>query len=306
MLALAVALLVAAPPASPLPGTTVTRSCGGSGQPYPQYAASSAGGATWIACRERGQILRANAAGKITARIAAPNVVSIAAGPEGVWAVAREQGRLFHVVGGRARPAATYGDETPYVFVAGGSVWVVVGAAGLVRVDPAHPSRSTQVSVGDGPSDVVSDGRSAWVICHRDHTLWRVGLASGRVTQLTTLPGDTPERLALVGGKLWITGRGTDLFRVDATAGAVESTIEIGVGGIDLVATTRGLWVAAAGAADDRLGLPVVTSLHRVDPASGKIVETIHPKRRTFANGLAASGGRVWIQDSVAGLLIRR
>src|SRR4051794_29170632 len=171
MLALAVALLLAAPPASPLRGATAPGSWGGWGQPYPQFAASSAGGATRIACRERGQILRANASGKITARLAAPNVVSVAAGAGGVSAVAREQGRLFHVVRGRARAVATYGDETPYVFAAGGSVWVVVGGSGLVRVDPAHPGRSTQSAVGDGPSDVVSDGTSAWVVCHRDHTL---------------------------------------------------------------------------------------------------------------------------------------
>jgi hypothetical protein len=301
----AAALHVAAP-VSPLPGTTAFRTCGGSGQPFPQFAVAASSSGVWVACREQGRVLHVSASGAVRARIAAPSVVSIASGPEGTWAVARDEGRLYHVTARKATAVATFPEETPYVFTAGGSVWVVVGAARLVRVDPRQPSRQTQVAVGDGASDVVSDGRTAWVICHRDHTLWRVDVATGGVRQLTALPGDTPERLARSRGKLWITGRGTDLMRVDPGTGKVERTIEIGVGGIDLAATGRDLWVAAANAADDRQGLPVLTALHRVDPGSGAIVATLRPKRRTYAGGLSAAGGALWIEDPVAGLLLRR
>jgi hypothetical protein len=303
---LVAAALTVAAPASPLPGTKAFRTCGGSGEPFPQFAVAASSSGAWVACRRQGRVLNVTASGAVRVRVAAPSAVSIAAGPEGVWAVARDEGRLYRVTARRATVVAIFAEETPYVFTAGGSVWVVVGAAGLVRVDPLKPSRQTQVAVGDGPSDVVSDGRSAWVICHRDHTLWRVDLASGAVRQLTTLPGDTPERLALSRGKLWITGRGTDLMRVDPETGKVERTIEIGVGGIDLAATSRGLWVATANAADDRQGLPVLTALHRVDPGSGAIVATLRPKSRTYAGGLSAAGGTLWIQDPVAGLLFRR
>jgi streptogramin lyase len=311
VIARVLALLVAAAlhvvaPASPLPGTKAFRTCGGSGQPFPQFAAAASSSGVWVACREQGRVLHVSASGAVRARIAAPSVVSIASGPEGTWAVARDEGRLYRVTARRATAVATFPEETPYVFTAGGSVWVVVGAAGLVRVDPRQPTRQTQVAVGDGPSDVVSDGRRAWVICHRDHTLWRIDLASGAVRQLTTLPGDTPERLALARGKLWITGRGTDLMRVDPETGHVERTIEIGVGGIDLAATGRDLWVAAANAANDRLGLPVLAQLHRIDPVTGAIRATLRPKRQTYAGGLSAAGGTLWLEDPVAGLLLRR
>jgi hypothetical protein len=51
--------------------------------------------------------------------------------------------------------------------------------------------------------------------------------------------------------------------------------------------------------------LPVLAVLHRLD-ATGAIRGTLRPTRQTYAGGVSAAGGTLWIQDSAAGLLLRR
>jgi hypothetical protein len=160
-----------------------------------------------------------------------------------------------------------------------------------------------RVQIGDGATDMVEDGDTLLVICHRDHTLWRVDPAADSAVKLSELPGDTPERLELAGGSLWVTGRGTDLLRVDPATGKTQETIEIGTGGIDLVAVGDALWVAVAEAEADRQGLPVLERLVSVDAASGAIREELAPSQTVNVNGLATDGEAVWIADVVAGVL---
>ena len=125
--------------------------------------------------------------------------------------------------------------------------------------------------MGDGAADLVFRGERVWVINHRDRGLVQIDAATNRPRRLTTVPGDAPERMAWAAGSLWVTGRGTDLLRLDPETGAVQATIEIGVGGIDVVAAAGALWVPARAAAADRRGFPTMTWLRRVDPATGKV-----------------------------------
>ena len=148
----------------------------------------------------------------------------------------------------------------------------------LLRIDPGTRRVVADIQVGDGTAALVTDGTHAWAVNHRDASLDRVDLATNAVTRLGRLPGEAPERMALFAGSLWITGRGTDLLRVDP---------------------------ATASAADDRSGLPVLEHLYAVDPATTTIAETLAPIGRLVVDGVATDGTTLWIADVVGGRLYR-
>ena len=114
-----------------------------------------------------------------------------------------------------------------------------------------------------------SPGRDAWVLTHRDNTLYRIETTTNAATRLATVGGGdaAAERLALLGGSLWITGRGVPLLEVDPETGATRRSIDIGGTGIDVVAAAGALWVPVRTAEVDRTGFPTMTALRRVTTA---------------------------------------
>jgi hypothetical protein len=109
--------------------------------------------------------------------------------------------------------------------------------------------------------------------------------------------------MAWAAGSLWLTGRGTDLLRLDPETGAVQATIEIGAGGIDVVAAAGALWVPARGAAADRRGFPTMAALQRVDPAAGTVTTVVRTSRRIDVHGLVPYGRGVLFSDNSGGFL---
>jgi hypothetical protein len=159
--------------------------------------------------------------------------------------------------------------------------------------------------VGDGPADMVFTGTAAWVINHRDRGHVRIALGSNAVSNVATIPGDAPERMALAAGRLWITGRGTDLLVVEPTSGAVEATVDVGASGIDVVAAGGSLWVPARSAAVDRSGFPTMQALRRVSAATREVTTVAVAASRVDVHGLAAANGYVWLADNREGKLYR-
>ena len=123
------------------------------------------------------------------------------------------------------------------------------------------------VEAGDGVSGFASDGRSVWIVSHRDNALTRVDVATGRPTRVATAltPVDTTaaERIAYARGALWITGRGLDLLRVDPATGAITRTVEIGPGGIEVLAAGSRIVVSAATPRGARRGDPILGAARR-------------------------------------------
>jgi streptogramin lyase len=267
-------------------------------------------GSLWVACKSEARLLRVDpGSGAIRARIRFPTAVQIGAVATGlgaVWALDDRQGMLYRVDPARNAVVRSVllGTSRAYnLWTGAGSVWVVDDASGeLMRVDP-NGGVVDRISVGEGPSDLVFSGATAWVVDHRDRGLVRVNTATRTVTRLTTLPGDAPERMVEAGGFLWITGRGTDLFRVDPTTGAVMETIDVGASGIDVVAAGDSVWVPTRSAAVDPSGLPTMARLVRVRAGSTASVAT--PADRVDVNGLVAGDGSVWLADNTNGVLYR-
>ena len=159
--------------------------------------------------------------------------------------------------------------------------------------------------MGDGPADMAFSGTSAWVIDHRDRSLFRIDLRTNAASRVATIPGDAPERMVPLAGSLWITGRGTDLLRVDPATGAVRATIDIGASGIDVAATPGVLWVPARSAAVDRTGFPTMEALRRVSASTGKVTTVATASGRLDVNGIDARDGFVWLSDNREGVLYR-
>ena len=298
----------ARPLASALPTAQAFRLCGGSSPPYPQYALG-VDGSLWVGCRVNGTLRRVDPATGETRAILGvrgANPYAVAAGLGAVWAA--ERGAVVSRVDlqtGRATPAFS-GTRFSYIWTAAGSVWAHDDdARRLIRYDPSSRRVVAQLPTGDGASALVEQGGLIWIVNHRDGTLERIDPATNAITPLSKLPGDAPERMVFAAGSLWVTGRGTDLLRVDPATGAVQATIEIGAGGIDVRAAGGSIWVAAPTTQDDLRGNPFVERVLRIDSATNTIVETIRPTGRITVNGTAVTGAACWIADTEHGRLYR-
>lgn len=291
-----------------IPGAAVFTICANRALPYPQYGLSLGLGSLWVACRDKGTLQRIDpATGTRTATVGpvSGDLYAIAAGGGAVWATQRGPSALRIDIGSGALRTPLPVGESAYVFFAAGSVWAADDLnKTLLRFDP-DTGRSATLSVGDGTSALVTDGRRAWITNHRDATLERIDLATNTVKRLSKLPGDAPERMVSLAGSLWVTGRGTDLLRVDPDTGAVLATIEVGAGAIDLQQAGGRVWVFAPSAADDRRGMPFAQRLLEVDPDSNRIVRTIRTRGQVVVNGLASDGTSVWAADTTNGRLYR-
>jgi streptogramin lyase len=308
----AIAVLAAAAALGPaqLPGARALKVCAAAGPYWPTMTLALQGNSAWVACKEQSRVIRVDTGtGKTTKsiRFAAP-VIAVASGFGSVWALdssgtlSRINQTSANVVKRISLPVrAAYN-----VWIGGGSVWVADDqGAQVVRVSPRANRVLATPSVGDGPADIVFGDGSAWVINHRDRVLSRIDLRTNRSRRVAVVPGDAPERMVWSGGNLWITGRGTDLLKVNPADGKVGATIEIGAGGIDLVVNGGELWVPTRNADVDRSGFPTMDALKRVSPATGAVTTVATATSRVDVHGLVAANGAVWIADNTNGFLYR-
>jgi hypothetical protein len=268
------------------------------------------GASAWVACKEQARVVRLNTrTGKISAsiRLGAP-VIAVTAGYGSIWAV--DTGSTLYRI--RPSPARVtkrvrLGAVAAYnVWIGGGSIWVADDqGARVIRVSAGTGRIEKRIQVGDGPAAMAFDGNSAWVINHRDRRLLRINLASNSVADLGTISGDAPERMTWLGDSLWITGRGTDLLQIDPQTGKVKATIEIGAGGIDVVAAAGALWVPVRSAAVDPTGFPTMETLRRVSSTTRQVSTGATAIGRVDVHGLQARDGFVWIADNRSGFVYR-
>jgi virginiamycin B lyase len=238
-------------------------------------------------------------------------VWSIAAGEGAVWAVALGGSVVYRIAPGTNRVAAQIGLGTtvPYLWADGGALWVADDPSrALLRIDPGTNRPGARVPVGDGPAGFVFDGSHVWVLNHRENSLDRIDPGTNTVVRMSSGlgPADTSaaERIASFAGSLWVTGRGLDLLRISPASGAVLGLTEIGPAGVDVRSDGTNLWVVSYEPAAEARGDPVAGAVLRVG-ADGSVISSVAPTKRLFANGVAAADGRLWLLDSVAGLLLR-
>ena len=296
--------------ASALPTAQAFRLCGGTASPYPQYALSrdAGSGALWASCRRQARLHRISPTSGETRAILrlTSTPYSITAGFGAVWSA--ERGPIVNRVDmrtGREASAVTGGGFS-YIWTAAGSVWAADDeASALLRYDPTGRRVVATIPTGNGTSALTEDAGRIWIVNHRDGTLQRIDPATNVATALGRLPGDAPERMAYAEGSLWVTGRGTDLLRVDPATGAVQATVDVGAGAIDVIAAAHSIWVAVPTDEADRQGNPFLDRLLRVDPTTMAVTETLRPTAPIVVNGLASTGNSLWIADTAGGRLYR-
>lgn len=292
---------------SHLPGAEASPICAGAGSFWPTETLALDFGSPWVACKENGLLLRVQP--RTLFRLGGSTLIGVTSGFGSVWALdGSRAGRLLRIdpatnmVGARI----DVGTSSPYnVWAGAGSIWVAGDqSAEIVRIDPATNAVAAHIPVGDGPADLAFDGSTVYVIDHRDKTLFRIDAHDNTARLVATIPGDAPERMVLVDGKLWITGRGTDLHEVDPGSGRVLRTIEIGASGIDVVASGDTIWVPSRNSAVDARGFPTMEALRRVDAHSGAAT-SLTASAPLDVHGLVADDGGVWLADNTRGVLYR-
>jgi virginiamycin B lyase len=297
-------------PVSPLPGATAVRVCGGAAIPYTQNGLALGFGSAWVVCTSQRHVQRITN-GRVVASIRLPiEPWAIAAGEGAVWALARDGTAVYRISPTTNRVTAhiDLGADGVYLWALAGAVWVADDAdSTLIRLDPAALRVAARLPAGNGPSGLAFDGTYLWLVSHRENSLDRIDPATNAVTRVASQisPPDTSaaERVAALGGSLWITGRGLDLLR-RSPAGAPLGTVEVGPAAMDVVTDGSSLWAAAFTATGARRGDPVAGALLRVD-ATGAVLERVATTRRLFVDGLAVEDGVLWLYDGLAGLLVR-
>ena len=314
---LAVIVGVAVPTAAPggtvgrIPQAHAVRACAGAGPYWPTMTLALQGRTAWVACKEQARVVRVSLpAGRKTATVGLDGqVTAVAVGFGSVWALDTGS-TLYRIDPHKARVTKRIqlGATAAYnIWIGAGAVWVAddQGAA-IVRVSPSSDKVVARIAVGDGPADMVFRGSQAWVVTHRDNTIFRIDATTNAPTRLGIVGGSNAaaERLALLGDALWITGRGVSLVEMDPATGAVRRTVDVGGTGIDVVAAAGALWVPVRTAAVDRTGFPTMTAVRRV-AADGSVKTVATARGRVDVHGLAAGLGSVWIADNTSGFLYR-
>ncbi len=308
---LALAASCASASSGGLPGARSIKVCAAAGPFWPTMTLALQGKTAWVACKTQSRIVRVSTnTGKTTKsiRLRGP-AIAVVSGLGSVWAL-DSGGTLYRLQGGKIVKRIALNVAAAYnIWIGGGSVWVAADqGASVVRVSPASNRVVARIEAGDGPASMAFDGGTAWVVNHRDTTIDRINLATNESSLLTTLGGvndRAPERMTFSHGSLWVTGRGTDLLKVNPATGAVEQTIEIGASGIDLVATGDDLWVPTRSAEIDQSGFPTMDALKRVSMSTGAVTTAARPTNRLDVHGLVADGAAVWIADNRSGRLYR-
>ena len=319
LVALLAVIVGVAVPTAAAPGGTVgripqaraVRACAGAGPFWPTMTLALQGRTAWVACKEQARVVRLSLpAGRKTATIGLDGpVIAVAVGLGSVWALDTGS-TLYRIDPHKARVTKRIqlGTTAAYnIWIGARAVWVAddQGAA-IVRVSPSSDKVVARIPVGDGPADMFFRGSQAWVVTHRDNTIFRIDATTNAPTRLGIVEGSNAaaERLALLGDALWITGRGMSLVEMDPATGAVRRRVDVGGTGIDVVAAAGALWVPVRTAAVDRTGFPTMTAVRRV-AADGSVKTVATARGRVDVHGLAVGLGSVWIADNTSGFLYR-
>jgi hypothetical protein len=294
-----------------IPEAHALRACAGAGAYWPTMTLAMSGNTAWVACKEASQLIRLTlprGQGRTTVRLGAP-VIAVAVGLGSAWALDtsstlyRLDARTAHVT-----RRIQLGAVAAYnIWIGGDAVWVADDqGARVLRVSRSTNRVVARIAVGDGPADMVFAGDQAWVVNHRDNTLFRIDLTKNIATRLGVIGGTdaAAERMVMLGGSLWITGRGVSLLEVDPVSGRIRRSVDIRGTGIDVVATAGAVWVPVRTAAVDRTGFPTMNAVRRVT-TDGAVTTVATARGRIDVHGLAVGLGSIWLADNTNGVLYR-
>ena len=191
-------------------------------------------------------------------------------------------------------PAGKVFDQGRLVHAAG-HIWVITGKNGdkLVGIDSTSLKRTKTVSLGQPCVDLGSGGAVVWVVCRDANRILRFDPRSRRVTGSVAVAG--PTVAVSSNHSLWV-GTATRVIRFDAHSLRPLVTfpdLAPGEAG-DLAIARDGVWVRTT-----------ASFLSRIDPASNRVVEQIHPAEPLPGGSALAFAGVLWADAGDANQLFQ-
>ena len=183
------------------------------------------------------------------------------------------------------------------------AVWVSDPAEGALsriwRVDPAaNRVLRPPLRGGEEPLALETLGDAVWSANHDDGTLRRLDATTGALETTVEL-GVEPHGMAVTQEAIWVAdAHHNAVLRVDPASGRTVARIPVGFETGPLVATRTALWVASHPDPD----LPP-SPLARVDPASNQVAATVPVEGRPTV--LVSDGDRAWVATSGPNALLR-
>jgi streptogramin lyase len=185
------------------------------------------------------------------------------------------------------------------VAVGDGFVWIgssLSSSGSLVRVDPAEQNSAKDVALGGPVSGLATAPGLLWATDHDAGVIRQLDIATGNVTELSTLPeGSGPTGLVADGDSVWVALHDArQVARIDSSTGKVLTTIRVEAGQPDRVAIGGGYVWVSVGDGDAVL---------RIDPENASPF-TI-PGACDGPASIAAGNDGVWVACSLDGRVLR-
>jgi YVTN family beta-propeller protein len=219
----------------------------------------------------------------------------LAAGRQSIWVTTDEGIKVidpaFDVVARTIKlrePAPTVG--SPFVTwpiamaFTHAAAWVINGDFGghVLRADTKTGRTLDEITTGNIPAALASDGRDLWVTDVLDNTVSRID-RTGAVTAKVSV-GHGPTSIAVGARAVWVADSAdNEVKRIDPSTPAVVTTIPVGRSPSAITIGRGAVWVA------NRYD----GTISRIDPRSNKVVRII--KTGGSPIGLAVARGALWV-----------
>jgi streptogramin lyase len=212
------------------------------------------GDGVWIALKSPHQVVRVDAAGKITTRLRTPGAPTrLAVGVGSLWVAVERTGEADLVIrygldGREPRPTPIAHDIVGLA-VGQGYVWIAEkNEPGVLRLDPSTGETEPWTTLADAISDLYDGGGALWATLAAAGSIARIDPAK-RNSRITTAIGHRPLRTVAAGGRVYVTlNVDHDVARIDpATAQRAASPFGVPPNPFAITADSHALWVTGTG-----------------------------------------------------------
>jgi DNA-binding beta-propeller fold protein YncE len=191
----------------------------------------------------------------------------IATGARSVWVTSARDGTLTRIdsaTGVVSEPPLQLGRGIAGVAVGDRSVWVSSPRIGeVLRIDGDTGTVEQRINVGGRPGALVFGGDRVWVADENGTGVTAINAAGGRVLKRGIVPHQTPLRLAVGAGGVWVSNKTTgSVRRIDMGTAVGGAPIKVGRGPSGITVGGGIVWVANSRS----------DSVARVDTATGALL----------------------------------
>jgi YVTN family beta-propeller protein len=221
--------------------------------------------------------------------------MSLAYGAGSVWSANKDDGTVSRIDVASNRVTATIrvGGEPWGLAFGAGSLWVGNYATGTVaRIDPARNAVVARIAVGREPIAIAYGLGSVWAATYSAPVVARIDPARNRVASRWRVAGAHLDVLPTSRG-VWVVSEGGDVLRLDARTGRVQRRLHGGADPSFVQSCAGAVWVSNFRG----------SVLRRINAATGRLAREV--KVGSGAAGLACTDMTLWIARYDRGVVLR-